>query len=228
MEVFSISWICNLSAHEYVDAASYHNETTNEFIEKALLVMKSKPHEITTGCSDFGRLIKKRANQVLREIHLLASYLRLKPYPEMILVGNCKPEHNTTFFIGKSIAKRFDRFIILIFTLDNFAVVSNRRTLPEFPKFTASSREELIVSVRGFAEKNIAERLSQDILLENGDFLWEKHYETQFLEQRLNTKLFRKFIPKYALEKADMKIERNFYEKIVEKPKEKFTLDKFF
>ena len=228
MGVFNISWICDLSAHEYVNAVGYHNESTNEFTEKALLLLKSKPHEITTGCSDFGRLIKKRANQVLREIHQLASYLRLKPYPEMVLVGNCKPEHNTTFFIGKSIAKRFDRFIVIIFASDNFAVVSNRRTLPEFPKFSASIREELIISVRDFAGANIEERLSQDILLEDGDFLWEKYYETQFLEQRLNTRLFRKFIPKYALEKANMEVERNFYEKIVEKPKEKYTLDRFF
>ena len=134
---------------------------------------ESKPHEITTGCSPLGKLVKKRANQVLREIHLLSAYLRLKPYPEMVLVGSCKPEHNVVYFVAKSIVKRFDQFIVVIFTEDNFAVVSNRKDLPKFPEFKGDSKEALISSIREFAKLNIHQRLPEDIFLEEGDFLWE-------------------------------------------------------
>ncbi len=189
--------------------------------------MKSKPHEITTGCSSFGDQIKKRANQVLREIHLLSAYLRLKPYPEMVLMGSCKPEHNTVYFVGKSVAKRFDQFIIMIFAENNFAIVSNRRDIPSFPDFEGSSREEIIKHVREFAATNVVQRLPEDIILKEGDFLWEEYYETQFLEQRLNPKLFHKFIPKYVLDKTEMKIESKFIEKIAKKSKKGTTLDSF-
>ena len=111
----SLSWACDLSVGEYLEAANHHNDSTPEFIEKALLRAKTKPYEITTGCSKLGKLVKKRANQVLREIHLLSAYMRLKPYPEMVLTGSCKPEHNIVYYIAKSIAKRFDQFIIVVF-----------------------------------------------------------------------------------------------------------------
>ncbi len=223
-----MSWVCNLSASEYVEAAKYHKDTTVDFIEKALLLMKSQPYEITTGCSVFGKQIKKRANQVLREIHLLSAYLRLQPYQEMILVGSCKPEHNSVYFIAKTIAKRFDQFIIVIFSSSDFAVVSNRRDIPHFPNFSGSSREDIINSVRDFAARNITQKLPEDLILDEGDLLWEKYYETQFLEQRLNPKLFHKFIPKYAIEKAEMKIEGKFLKKIEhQSKKECSTLDSF-
>lgn len=223
-----ISWICDLSAEEYVEASKYHKESTTEFLEKTLFLMKSNPYEISTGCSSMGKTIKKRANAVFREIQLISSYLRLKPFPEMVLVGSCKPEHDTLYFIGKSIARRFDKFIIIVFSENDFTVVSNRKDLPPFPDFKCNSREELISSVRSFVKNAINERISSDIILEGGDFLWKQYYSTQFLKQRLNIKLFRKFIPKYAIKKANMTLERDFFERITKHSKEKCTLERFF
>jgi len=223
-----ISWIYDLSVGEYLEAATLHNDSTPEFIEKALQLAKVKPYEITAGYSVLGKEIKKRANQVLREIHLVSAYMRLKPYREMILVGCCKPEHDVSYLIAKSIAKRFDKFIIVVFTQNNFAIVSNRRDIPEFPSFQGSSRDAIIGSVRAFASLNIDERLPKDVVIEEGDDLWKIYYETQFLEQRLNPKLFHKFIPKYALEKAEMKIERKFLSKVYEKNKKSSNLDDYF
>ncbi|TFG10380.1 DUF4130 domain-containing protein [Candidatus Heimdallarchaeota archaeon] len=227
-EAIDISWICDLSVGEYIEAAMHHNESTQAFIEKALQLAKSNPHEITTGCSNFGKEIKKRANQVLREIHLISAYMRLKPLPEMILVGKCKPEHDVVYFIAKSIAKRFDQFIIVVFAHDNFAIVSNRRDIPEFPSFQGSSRESILESVRAFARLNIDYTLPEDIVLEEGAILWENYYATQFLEQRLNPKLFHKFIPKYALEKAEMEIESKFLSKVYSDNKKSANLDDYF
>jgi len=89
------------------------------------------------------------------------------------------------------------------------------------------SREKIIDSVREFARANVNQRLPEEIVLEEGDFLWEKYYETQFLEQRLNPKLFHRFIPKYALEKAEMKVEKDFLNRLVKKNRGKITLDRF-
>ncbi len=221
-------FVCNLSAKEYVQAARYHKDSNENSIEKAKLLLQSKPFEITTGCSDLGKLIKKRGNAVLREVHLLSAYMRLKPYSEMVLVGECNPKHDTCYLITKSLARRFDKFVVIVFAESTFSVATNRRDLPTFPQFRSSSKNEVIINVREYAKETIKDNFPKDIFLEDGDFLWENYYETQFLEQRLNVKLFHKFIPKYALEKAHMKIEKKFYEKVVEQRKEKHTLDFFF
>ena len=222
-----MSFACVLSGTEYVRAANLHRDSTDEFMRKTRDLLEKTPHEITTGCSEFGSLVKKRANAVLREIHLLTAYTRLKPYPELLLVGRCRTDHNTGPSIAKSLSRRFKGFIILLLTPKKHFLATVRKDIPAFPEFEGES-EEIIKKVRDFISTFCDVRLSKDILLEEGDFLWEKYYETQFLEQRLNTRLFRKFIPKYAMEKANMKIEKEFYEKIVEKRKEKKNLDDFF
>ena len=221
-----MSFICDSSGAEYVRASYYHRDSSEEFIRKAKDLLERNPHEIKTGCSEFGSLIKKRARAVLREIHLLSAYTRLKPYPELLLVGHCKTDHNTGSLIAKSLSKRFKGFIILLFTQERHFLTTLRRDLPDFPDYYGDS-EEIIKNVRDFISRFCDMRISTDLLIEEGDFLWEKYYETQFLEQRLNTRLFRNFIPKYAMEKANMKIEREFYEKIEEKLKKTKTLDDF-
>ncbi len=223
-----MSFICNMSAKDYVQAASCHKDSSMDFIKKANLLLKTRPHEITTGFTEFGTKVKKRANAVLREIHLFSAYIRLKPYPEMLLVGKCKTEHKTGTLIAKSLARRFNLFILLVFTQDNYYIVTERNDISKYPSFDGNTDEDVIIQVRDFISNNIEENLIDDILLPDGDFLWEKYYETQFLEQRLNIRQFRRFIPKYVLEKADMKIESEFYKAVVEQREEKRTLDDFF
>lgn len=221
-----MSFICDSSGAEYVQASYYHKDTSEEFMRKARDLLEKNPHEITTGCSKFGSLIKKRARAVLRETYLLTAYTRLKPYPELLLVGECKTDHNTGSLIAKSLSERFKGFIILLFTQEKHFLATLRKNLPVFPEFYGDT-EEVIKNVRNFIGRFSDLRISRDLLLEEGDFLWEKYYETQFLQQRLNTRLFHKFIPKHAMEKANMIIEKKFYEKIVKDSKEKKTLDDF-
>ena len=96
------------------------------------------------------------------------------------------------------------------------------------PELKEQNEKILIDQIREFTDKTLTERLPVEFLLENGDFLWEQYYETQFLEQRLNTRLFHRFIPKYVMKKANMDIEKKFYEDVLEKPEETRTLDSFF
>jgi len=222
-----MSSLCDLSAKEYFQAACLNVSSTEDFIIKAYELLQLKPHEITTGCSSFGKLIKKRANAVLREIHHLSAYLRLRPFPEMLLIGKCKPEHKTGLMIAKSLARRFNNFVILVITPNDHYLATERKDI-SIPVIKESSEESLIQIVREFVGRIIEERLPEDFLLDDGDFLWEQYYETQFLEQRLNTKLFHRFIPKYVMKKAHMDIERKFYEQVIERPEEKRTLDSFF
>ena len=158
MEVSSDLFLCSLSAEEYFTAASYHKDSSDVFISKAELLLKNQPFEIATGCSDFGNLIKKRGNAVLREVHLLSAYMRLKPYSEMVLVGECNPEHDTCFLIAKSLARRFDRFIIVVFTCNSFSVVTQRTDIPKFPQFKKKSKQTIIDDVRDFAKKEIKDK----------------------------------------------------------------------
>ena len=223
-----MSFICDRSAKEYLHAACLHIKTTADFVHRANDLLQSKPHEITTGCSVFGKQIKKRGNAVLREIHHLSAYIRLKPFPEMLLVGKCHPEHKTGDLIAKSIARRFENFVILIITPNSNHLASRRRDIVTSPSIKELDEEKLIQLVRTLIENSITERIPEEFLFEDGDYLWEQYYETQFLEQRLNTRLFHKFIPKYVMKKANMELEEKFYEDVMRKPEEKKTLDSFF
>ncbi|NPD87265.1 MAG: DUF4130 domain-containing protein [Asgard group archaeon] len=222
------SFICDHSAKEYFQAACLHTKTTEDFIIKANELYRSNPHEITTGCTIFGKLIKRRANSVLREIHHLSAYIRLKPFPEMLLVGKCRPDHKTGHLIAKSLARRFGNFIIVVITPSNNYLATERLDIANIPEFKEHNKKNLIDQVREFADKTLTERIPEEFLLDDGDFLWEQYYETQFLEQRLNTRLFHRFIPKYVMKKANMDIEKKFSEEVLEKPEETKTLDSFF
>ncbi|MCG3225962.1 MAG: DUF4130 domain-containing protein [Candidatus Heimdallarchaeota archaeon] len=222
------SFICDRSAREYFQAACLHIKTTEDFVLKANELYQSSPHEITTGCTILGKLIKRRANAVLREIHQLSAYIRLKPLPEMLLVGKCHPDHKTGHLIAKSLAKRFGNFIILVITPNDNYLATERTDILIIPEFKEQDEKILIHQIREFADKILTERLPVEFLLEDGDFLWEQYYETQFLEQRLNKRLFHRFIPKYVMKKANMNIEKKFYEDVLEKPEETRTLDNFF
>ena len=223
-----MSFICDRSAREYLQAACLHKETTEDFTLKAKKLYQFSPHEITTGCTTFGMLIKKRANAVLKEIHRLSAYIRLKPYPEMLLVGKCQPEHRTGQSIAISLAKRFGNFIILVITPIGNYTATKRKDIFNIPEFKYQNERVLIQCIRDFAKTNLNERIPEKFLLEDGDFLWEKYYETQFLEQRLNPRLFHKFIPKKVMKKAHMDIEMRFYDEISERSEETKTLDSFF
>ena len=223
-----MSFACDLTAAEYIFAARKHINSTSDFSEQANNLLKENPLEITTGCTELGRLIKKRATAVLREVRLLTSFMRMKPYPEMLLVGRCELEHHTGQLIADSLSRRFNMFVVLILFKDNFYLATERRDIARFPRFKWSSENTLINDIRRFLENCFEERLALDLVREDGDLLWEKYYETQFLEQRLNTRQFRRFVPKYVMKKANMKIEKDFYEKIIVNSKNNRNLDDFF
>ena len=222
-----LSFTCNLTAEEYVHTAIAHIDSTNDFIKKASNLLLHKPYEITTGCTEFGRLIKKRANAVLREVRLLASFMRMKPYPEMLLVGKCEIEHHTGQLIAYSLSRRFDMFVVLVFVEDNFYLATERKDISKFPDLEFTNESEVVRNIREFLGNCFEERLAPDLVREDGDLLWEKYYETQFLEQRINVKQFRRFIPKYVMKKANMKVESEFYKKAVANSKNNKILEDF-
>ena len=223
-----MSFTCNLTAAEYVLYSTKHIDSTNDFNKKAKGLLVDNPFEITTGCTVFGRLIKKRANAVLREIRLLASFMRMKPYPEMLLVGKCELEHHSGQFIADSLSRRFNLFVILVCVRDDYYLATEREDVTEFPDLHGNIENEIIRYTREFLANCYDVRLDPDLVREDGDLLWENYYETQFLEQRLNIKQFRRFIPKYIMKKANMKVESDFYEKSVVNSKNNRNLEDFF
>lgn len=222
-----MSFSCNLSAAEYVHAAKNHIDSTPDFIKKANNLLVDKPYEIITGCTEFGRLIKKRANAVLREVRLLASFMRMNPYPEMLLVGKCELEHHTGQSIADSLSRRFNMFAVLVFVEDNYYLATERKDILKFPESDNKNEHTVIKDIRDFLGQCFEERLAPDLVRKDGDLLWEKYYETQFLEQRLNVKQFRRFIPKYVMKKANMKVESEFYERAVVNSKNNRILEDF-
>ena len=218
---------CNKTASEYVEAALKHKDVDNKFIKESLCLLRTNSYEITTGCSDLGKLIKKRGNAVIRESYKLSAYVRLKPFAEMILLGNCFPEHNTGDMIAKYVSHRFQKFLILIFTNKDYHIATERAEITNLPDFSGKSTDDIIKNVRAFVSECHTERLSDDYLAMNTDDLWEVFYETQYLSQRKNLKLYHKDIPKYMFEKANMKIEKDFYDKTNNKHRKNKTLDKF-
>ncbi len=214
-------------ARQLVKAASYHVDSTEEFNEEARVLLVSAPYEIITKCSEMGVLINKRASAVYREANQISSFVKFEPLPEMILVGECVLEHNSFPIISRWICNRLKNFIILIFTQKTFFVASNRKDIGSFPEFNGDSREEVIEHVRNFARESFDERIPEDYFIEEGELYWKEYYETQFLEQRTNLKLFHQFLPKKVLEKESLRLEREFLEKITLKNDLNHTLDDF-
>ena len=227
MEVNSKMSFCNKSALDYVEAAKRHKDTTKIFFEKAISLLQNNPYEITSGCSELGSLVKKRGNAVISESYKLSAYVRLTPLSEMILFGSCLPEHNTGSMIAEYITKRYHNFLILIFTDKDFHLATERVDISELPTFSGKTNEEIIEKIRNFAVSIFDDRLDEKYLLLNADDLWEVFYETQFLSQRENLKLYHRAIPKYMFNKAGMSIEEEFFKKVTNKNKQNTTLDKY-
>lgn len=212
---------------DYVEAAKKHKEATSDFINQSLQLLKEKPHEITTGCSDLGKLIKKRGNAVIWESYKLSAYVRLTPYPEMVLSGKCSPEHDTGQMIAEYLADRFRNFVVIIFTDTRCFFATKRDEIEDFPDIQEMGEQAVISEIRSFAKRSFSERLGKEYLKMDCNGLWEEFYETQYLSQRKNLKLFHRDIPKYMFKKAGMKIEESFYKKVTSKLRNNQTLDDY-
>ena len=57
--------------------------------------------------------------------------------------------------------------------------------------------------------------------------LWNHYYETQFLDQRTNLRLFHRWLPKYALEKSSMDLEKDFLKKLEKQALNSHSIDIF-
>lgn len=218
---------CNKTAHDYFEAAKKHKDSTESFIIRSFKLLQTSPHEITTGCSELGNLIKKRGNAVIWESYKLSAYIRLIPFREMLLVGSCSPEHDTGELIAAYLSKRFHNFVILIFTDQHHYIKTERVDIKEFPTFQEPNKEAIIANLRTFLDEKIEDCLDEQYLLSNSDDLWEVFYESQYLSQRQNIKLYRRDVPKYMYNKAGMLIEEKFYDKIANKTKRNKKLDNF-
>jgi hypothetical protein len=222
-----MSFFRQTPARQLVKTASYHADSTEEFNEEARKLLVTAPYEITTGCSEMGKMIKKRASAVFREANQVSSFTSFEPLPEMVLVGECVLEHNSIPIISRWLCNRLKNFIILIFTQKSFFVSSNRKDIGSFPEFKGNTREEIIEKVRTFAAETFDERIPEGYFIDEGETYWKEYYETQFLEQRTNLKLFHNYLPKKVLEKDNLRLEREFLEKITLKNELYHTLDEF-
>ena len=90
----------------------------------------------------------------------------------------------------------------MIFTDKDFHLTTKRTDISEFPAFTGKTNKEIIEKVRNFAISIFDDSFDEKYLLLNADDLWEVFYETQYLSQRWNLKLFHREIPKYLFDKA--------------------------
>ncbi len=212
---------------EIIAAACYHKDSNSEFIKEMYKIATTNPHEITTKSTDFGVLVNSRASAVIREVYKVSGFIRLMPYPEMLLVGHCQLEHNSGSLIAQWLASRYEKFIILIIADEKVFLQSKRMDIKEFNNNQYDKTEKIIEEIRKVLAPLVADTLPFEYTSLDFDAMWEEYYHTQFLEHRLNLKQFHSFLPKYFFKKAFMKTEKDFYEKIMEKKKKTKTLDYF-
>lgn len=216
-----------LTVQRIIEAARRHKDSSEDFIQKAYNLMQKYPHEITTGVSELGKIIKKRANAVEFEIYKLGCYVRLEPYPEMVLVGDIEPEHRTGDLVAEWLAKRFKQFIMVIFTEDDYYVATKRDEVKTIPNYEGN-KKEIVTQIRNLASRAYDSRLDEDFIQLNGDELWKEYYKTQYLSQRLNLKAYHRDIPKYMFNKAKMNIEKEFFDQVTDTTRKNKTLDDFY
>ena len=138
-------------------------------------------------------------SQVMGEVNKLACYLRLNISPNGILFVEHTPEHRVEDLVVRHFRYRFPTYTIVmgsrrgIFVGDKEGIVRLNEPLG-------------LVLDRLQEERGVDPILKE--LKETDDEIWEAFYQSQFVKQRENPRLFRRQVPGKFLKMESFQIER--------------------
>jgi probable DNA metabolism protein len=181
----------SMSVLEYL---SMNKNVSQNLIEKA---KKISWNELNISADLEIVKIRRKIGEVRSEIHRMRGFVRFNSINDNILFGYMNPEHKIGRLITDIFAKRFQKNIVIIgndhkvwasyYSEKSYKRYENSRSLKE-------TLEEIQILIRSNKELNISR-------------IWQVYYDSQYIKEKENHKLFYKNMPKKHLKSAGNNIE---------------------
>ncbi|KYC45902.1 MAG: hypothetical protein APG12_00513 [Candidatus Methanofastidiosum methylothiophilum] len=166
-------------------------------------------HELNISADPEIVKIRRKVGEVRSEIHRTRGFVRFNSINDKILFGYMKPEHKIGRMVTDIFARRFQK---------NMVILGNEgKVWISYYSEKTYKRYEDSTSLNETLEK-IKNILGSDNELDISK-IWEVYYDSQYIKERENHKLFYKNMPKKYLKPAGNNIEIRLNTK---------TLDEYF
>lgn len=171
----------------------------NKNVPTILLEISTKIswHDLNTSADSEIVKIRRKVGEVRSEIHRMRGFVRFNSINDKILFGYMKPEHKIGRLVTDIFARRFQKNLII---LGNDHRVWASYYSDNFYKRYEDSRslDEIIEKVKLLIESD------EEVDIEK---IWQVYYESQYIKERENHKLFYKNMPKKHLKSTGNNIE---------------------
>lgn len=177
-----------------------------------ILLEKSKKlswHEINTSADPEIVKIRRKIGEVRSEIHRMRGFVRFNSITDKILFGYMKPEHKIEKVVIDIFARRFKEHMIIL--------GNEYKSWISYYSSNSFKRHEEKKSLNHIIER-IKSLLNTDYEVDI-ERIWKVYYDSQYIKERENHKLFYKNMPKKHLKSVGNKIELRLNTK---------TLDEYF
>ena len=190
----------------FLELAERHRKSQrDDLIPRVKRVLNENPAIIYNKASKLARQFYLRGREVMGEYHRLNAFVRFEVYPECLLVSDVRPEHDIIDLMFNYFRRRYPDFIILLYERKNgnlstrrpeiqFSTLKHKRNYWFFPRASYT-----LVEIRELIRAQLSETIDvEDFTSE----VWERYYDSQYIKERKNIKLARKWLPKKMITKA--------------------------
>ncbi|NYT03811.1 MAG: DUF4130 domain-containing protein [Candidatus Methanofastidiosa archaeon] len=141
--------------------------------------------------------IRRKVGEVRSEIHRMRGFVRLNSINDKILFGYMNPEHKIGRLIADIFAKRFQKNMIILG--NDYTVWVSYYSEKSFRRYENSkSLKETLEDIKILVGSNEELDISK---------IWQVYYDSQYIKERENHKLFYKNMPKKYLKSTGNNIE---------------------
>ena len=190
----------------YVSMAERHKKSERDnLVGQVKRALKENPAIILNKMTKLARQFYLRGREVMGEYHRLNAFIRFEVYPEYLLVAEVRPEHDVIDLIFNYFRKRYPDYIIILFE-QNYGNISTRRPDVCFPEFKFKRnywyfprKSHTLADIRQRIRAQLPETIDVEKFTRE---VWERYYDSQYIKNRKNIKLARKFLPKKMIKKA--------------------------
>lgn len=154
-------------------------------------------HELNISADPEIVKIRRKIGEVRSEIHRMRGFVRFNSINDKILFGYMNPEHNIGMLIADIFAKRFQKNMIIL--------GNEHRVWVSYYCDKSYLRQEDSKSLNNVIEE-IKSLIDSDMEM-NIEKIWQVYYQSQFIKERENHKLFYRNMPKKYLKSAGNKVE---------------------
>ena len=193
---------------------------------------------IETKLTTASRNYYNMARAVSNEVHYNKMFTRLKIEENMILTGYIQPVHSVEDLILEFFYNRFPKYTIILFSgkkNKTYMILPKQISydLKRLKIIKYTIKKDYLIGISSLKLKKVISIISPILakynsikpLLDNeldSKELFKSFYESQFIKSRENLRLFNQNMPRKYQKKKDMKIERSFRTKTIDKFIKKF------